>query len=258
MISSEIFIFFVLGITFGSFFNVCIYRLPRGESISWPPSRCTSCNVPIKFRHNIPLFSYLFLRGRCQNCKEKISPRYPLVEAISGFFFVALYLKFGMTVQIVAWLLLTALLIIITFIDIEFQLILNKITIPGLFLGALLSWQFIPLPPLEIGLGSVLGSGLLAGVAVLGKLIFRKESMGMGDVKMAGMVGVFLGVKGIAFALFLGFLIAGIFGFSGMAINRLHRGSYLPFGPFIAAGTLVHVFFGEEILRWYLRSVGLG
>lgn len=258
MIISEIVFFFLLGITLGSFFNVCIYRLPRGESISWPSSRCTRCKTPVKIYHNIPLISYLSLRGRCHACKERFSLRYPLVEGISGLFFVAVYLKFGLSTQIAAWLLLTALLIIITFIDIEFKLILNKVTIPGLVLGALFSWLSIPLAPLEIGLGSAVGIGLLAGVAVLGKALFGKESMGMGDVKMAGMIGVFLGVKGIAIALFLGFIIAGIFGFVGMAVKKLERGSYMPFGPFIAAGTFVYLFFGDQILRWYLRTVGLG
>ena len=250
-------IIFLLGLVFGSFFSVCIYRLPRKQSIMWPNSHCTNCDALIKPWDNIPLISFFFLRGKCRNCDSKISWRYPLVEAITGLLFVALYLKFGLTTQIIAWVVLAALLIVITFIDIEFQLILNKITIPGLVLGAILSWFLIPLNLYDIGLGLLVGGGLLIAIAYLGKFLFGKESMGMGDVKMAAMIGVFIGAKGIALSLFFGFLVAGIFSFTGMALKKLERSSYVPFGPFIAAGTLLYIFLGEQIIVWYLQTLGI-
>jgi leader peptidase (prepilin peptidase)/N-methyltransferase len=253
----ESILFFVLGLVFGSFLNACIYRLPRGKSILWPGSHCPACKAPIKPWDNIPLVSYLFLLGCCRACKTKIGWRYPFVEGLTGLLFVGLYVKFGMTAQIIAWLALGALLIAITFIDIEFQLILNKITIPGLVLGLMLSWQLIEMNLLQIAFGALIGGGLLVGIAFMGKMLFGKESMGMGDVKMAAMIGVFLGAKGIAIALFFGFLIAGLFSFAGLAMKKLQRSSYLPFGPFIAAGTFLYIFWGEDIVRWYLKSVGI-
>jgi len=180
-----------------------------------------------------------------------------LVEALTGFLFVSVYLKFGFTIESIPWFVLAALLVIITFIDIEFQLILNKITLPGVIVGIILSWQLIHIDIVDIGLGLLVGGGLLVVIAYLGKMFFGKESMGMGDVKMAAMIGVFIGAKGIALALFFGFFIAGIFSVTGMALKKLERTSYLPFGPFIAAGTLLYIFLGEQIVLWYFRTMGI-
>lgn len=250
-------LFFVFGLIFGSFLNVCIYRLPRGESIVWPASHCPVCKMEIKPWDNVPVLSFIILRGRCRSCKAKIHWRYPLVELLTGVLFLSLFLKFGLTGEGIVFLFLAALLVVITFIDIEYQLILNKITLPGLLLGAILSWQFGSAHLWQIGLGLVIGGGSLVLVALLGKGLFGKESMGMGDVKMAAMIGVFIGAKGVAISLFLGFLIAGIFSFVGMAIKKVKRSSYIPFGPFIAGGTLVYIFWGENIITWYLMYTGL-
>ena len=248
---------FLAGLIFGSFFNVCIYRLPRKKSIIWPGSQCSQCKSAIKPWDNIPLLSFLILHGKCRICGYKISWRYPLVEALTGFLFVSVYLKFGFTIESIPWFVLAALLVIITFIDIEFQLILNKITLPGVIVGIILSWQLIHIDIVDIGLGLLVGGGLLVVIAYLGKMFFGKESMGMGDVKMAAMIGVFIGAKGIALALFFGFFIAGIFSVTGMALKKLERTSYLPFGPFIAAGTLLYIFLGEQIVLWYFRTMGI-
>ena len=250
-------IFLALGLLFGSFLNVCIYRLPRGKSIVWPGSFCPECQSKIKPWDNIPLISYMFLRGKCRQCKSKISLRYPLVEFVTGFLFWALFLKFGFSSEIYVLLLLSSLLVLISFIDIEFQLILNKITIPGLIVGAVLSWQLSSNSLLQIGVGLLLGGGLLIAVAFLGKGLFGKDSMGMGDVKMAAMIGVFIGAQGITLSLFLGFVIAGIFSSVGMLLKRMKRTSYIPFGPFIALGTIIYIFFGEQIVDWYLTFSGL-
>jgi len=251
------FLFFGIGLLFGSFLNVCIYRLPRGESIVWPASHCPVCLTPIKPYDNIPLLSFLWLHGRCRKCQAKINWRYPLVELLTGLFFGAIFLKSGLNLELIALLMLAALLIVITFIDLEYQLILNKVTIPGLVIGAALSWQLHLLTLTQILYGLLMGTGILIIIALLGKGLFGKESMGMGDVKMAAMIGVFVGAKGIIFSLFFGFLIAGLFSFAGMALKKLQRTSYIPFGPFIASGTLVYLFWGEQIIGWYLRTMGL-
>ena len=249
--------FFIFGLVFGSFLNVCIYRLPRGKSVAFPASHCPSCKQNIKPYDNIPVLSYLILRGSCRECGLKISWRYPFVEFLTGTLFLGLYIKFGLSSEIIAFLFLALLLVVISFIDIEFQLILNKITVPGIILGAILTWQFCSLGIFQIVLGLLLGGGLLIAIAFLGKGLFGKESMGMGDVKMAAMIGVFLGAKGIALALFLGFLIAGLFSFIGIALKKMQRTSYIPFGPFIAAGTLVYIFWGDQIINWYLTFSGI-
>ncbi|HDL18148.1 MAG TPA: prepilin peptidase [Bacteroidetes bacterium] len=250
-------LFFVFGLIFGSFLNVCIYRLPRGESIVWPASHCPVCKAEIKPWDNVPVLSFIALCGKCRSCKAKIHRRYPLVEMLTGILFAGLFLKFGLTGEVITFLFLAALLVVITFIDIEYQLILNKITLPGLLLGAILTWQLGSVHLWQIGLGLVIGGGSLVLVALLGKGLFGKESMGMGDVKMAAMIGVFIGAKGVAISLFLGFLIAGIFSFVGMATKKVNRSSYIPFGPFIAGGTLVYIFWGENIITWYLMYAGL-
>ena len=249
--------FFVFGLIFGSFLNVCIYRLPRKKSVVWPSSFCPECQSPIKPLDNIPLISYLLLRGQCRNCHTKISWRYPLVEVLTGVLFGGLFLKFGFSQEIIALLILAVLLVVITFIDIEFKLILNVITIPGIVIGGILSWHLGSMDLIQIGLGLLIGGGLLIGIALFGKKLFGKDSMGMGDIKMAAMIGVFIGAKGIALAIFLSFLIAGIFSFIGLSLKKIKRTSYIPFGPFIAAGTVVYIFFGEQIINWYLTFSGL-
>lgn len=250
-------IFLALGLLFGSFLNVCIYRLPIGQSIVWPSSFCPECKSKIKHWDNIPVISYLLLHGKCRSCSSKISLRYPLVEILTGILFCALFIKVGFSKEVIVLLLLAALLVVISFIDIEYKLILNKITIPGLIIGAVLTWQLSSKSLLQIGIGLLLGGGLLVAVAFLGRGLFGKESMGMGDVKMAAMIGAFIGAQGITLSLFLGFIIAGIFSSIGIALKKMKRTSYIPFGPFIALGTIVYIFFGEQIINWYLTFSGL-
>ena len=255
-VSAAVFVF-VLGLIFGSFLNVCIYRLPRNESILWPRSRCPVCQTPIRPQDNIPVLSFLLLRGRCRQCGARISTRYPMVELLTGVLFLLIYLKYGIQTQMLGALLLVCILVVITFVDIEYKLILNKVTIPGIVLGLLVSAFLLHANWKDLLLGPLFGGGLLFGIALVGELLFGKESMGMGDVKMGAMVGAFLGPKGAVVAIFLGFLIAGLFSAGGMAARWIGRKSYLPFGPFIAAGTLLYVLAGENLIRWYLHLVGL-
>ena len=248
-----IFFFFVFGLVFGSFLNVCIYRIPRGESIVWPSSHCPVCGEPIRPKDNIPLISYALLGGKCRNCHTRISWRYPLVEFLTGVAFAAIYWKFGPSRETLTFSVLTLLLIMISFIDIDYRLILNKITLPGIFLGGLLTIGLRVLTYKQALLGLVVGGGGLLAIAFLGGLLFGKESMGMGDIKLAAMIGIFLGVKGTAFALLMAFFVAALFSFGAMALKKATRKSQIPFGPFIAVGTYVYLFWGEQMIRWYLH-----
>ncbi|GBD92871.1 type 4 prepilin-like proteins leader peptide-processing enzyme [bacterium BMS3Abin05] len=253
--TAGIILFFFFGLIFGSFLNVCIYRIPKGESIIWPVSHCPKCGTPIKPIDNIPVLSYALLGGKCRFCKTRISFRYPLVELLTGVLFAGLFLKFGLSSETLVFSILGLLLITISFIDIDYRLILNKVTLPGILLGAVLTVAFRVLSYKQVLLGFAIGGGGLLFVAFLGSLLFRKESMGMGDIKLAAMIGVFLGVKGTAFSLLVAFFIAALFSAGAMALEKADRHSQIPFGPFIALATFVYLFWGEQMIHWYLQLI---
>jgi len=247
-----IFFVFLLGAILGSFLNVCIVRLPRGESLIRPPSHCPHCNEPIKFYDNIPIISYMILRGKCRHCKNRISLRYPVVEALTGLMAVALFMKYGPTVQFLLLLLFSSALLIITFIDLAHQIIPDAISIPGIpcGLGASLliptvSWQ-------ESLLGILVGGGLLLFIAFGYKWITGRDGMGGGDIKLLAMMGAWLGWKAIPFIILasslIGFLVGGG---SGLLLKKGLRAK-IPFGPFLAIASLIYIFFGPEIIRWYI------
>ncbi len=248
-------IFWVFGLVFGSFLNVCIYRIPRGESIVWPPSHCPVCKTPIRPIDNIPVVSYIFLGGKCRTCHTRISWRYPLVELLTGGTFAAIFWKFGLSRETLAFSVLAVLLIVISFIDIDYRLILNKITLPGILLGGIVTIGLRVLTYKQALLGLAVGGGGLLLVALLGGALFGKESMGMGDIKLAAMIGIFLGVQGTAFALFAAFFIAALFSFGAMALKKATRKSQIPFGPFLAIGTFVYLLWGEQVIHWYIHMV---
>lgn len=254
-------ILFVFGALIGSFLNVCIYRIPRNQSIIWPSSRCPSCNNPIKFYDNIPIFSYyLLLRGRCRFCKEKISGRYPLVEALNGFSYLLVFWRFGPAWSSAVYCILCSAMIVITFIDYDFQIIPDRITLPGIPVGLVAGSFLLPDPFLRataLGfkaslIGAVSGFLFFYLVAFLSIRILKKEGMGGGDIKMMAMVGAFLGWKAVILTTFLGSLFGSIIGIGLMVLRGREKGSLIPFGPFLALGALVSLFFGQEILIWYL------
>jgi leader peptidase (prepilin peptidase)/N-methyltransferase len=245
-----------LGLIFGSFFNVLIYRMPRGLSIVRPGSHCTSCGRPIKFYDNIPVLSYLLLKGRCRSCHASISWRYPAVELLTALCLVSISLRYGWSVQTIAYGVLVLFLIPISFIDIDNGLILNRLTIPGFILGLILVVRL----QIEIWymavLGALFGGFLILTISLFGKLLFRKESMGMGDLKLLVMIGVYVGFPNTALCLFYGVLAASLFIFYGIIFKKIRIGDTIPFGPFIAIGTLVHLLFGEFIINSYLGLFG--
>lgn len=242
---------FILGCILGSFLNVCIHRLPRGESIIKPRSHCPHCGRGIKIRDNIPVLSYLILKGRCRYCRGKISPRYPFVESVTALLLGGLFLLYGWSTLFLHYALLVLLLIPVSIIDIEHKLILNVLTIPGTLGGLTLTVLFRPISISGALLGLILGTASLYLIAVIGRVIFRKESMGGGDIKLAGMVGVFLGLKTTILSLFLAFLLGALAGTGFIIMGKAKGDSLIPFGPFIALGALLSVFCGQDLLNLY-------
>ncbi len=236
---------FILGLILGSFLNVCIYRIPRGKSLVYPPSHCPLCKHRLSPLDNIPLISYILLRGRCRYCGGRISVRYPLVELLTGVFVYFLYLKFGLSTIFLIMLPFVLALIALSFIDFDTQRLPDAITIPIAIAGFILS--FLPGPPdvSESAIGLAGGFVLMLGVYYLGKLLFRKEALGGGDVKLMAMVGAFLGIKGVAFSVFFGSVLGSIVGI--LYMMRSGR-KIIPFGPFLSAGALIYLFLGDRLM----------
>lgn len=241
----------LLGAIVGSFLNMVIARLPRKESLVLPPSHCLACMAPIRWYDNVPLLSYLWLRGRCRDCGSRIGWRYPLVEAVTGALFVLAVRQFGLTPQLVLALFLLSALVAVTAIDLEHQLIPDRITLPGItvgFLGSLVTPRLVWVDSL---LGILVGGGILFAIIML-----SGGGMGGGDMKLAAMMGAFLGWKLTLVALFLGALLGGLVAMALLASGRRRRKDPVPFGPFLATGALVSLFWGEGLLRWYLGGFG--
>ncbi len=250
-------IVFIFGSVIGSFLNVCIYRMPRDKSIVVPLSYCPVCNTPIKAWDNIPILSYIILGGKCRACKAGISFRYPLVELLNALLYVALIWRFGIGWHTLFYFAFVSALMAITFIDLEFQIIPDSITLPGILVGLIAGSLVLPDPFLRWSLlgykasvlGAVSGFGLFYIVAVL-----SKGGMGGGDIKMMAMVGAMTGWKSVLLTTFIGSLLGSIIGVSLMVFKGKSRKTKIPFGPFLAAGTVITLFYGQEILSWYLRG----
>jgi leader peptidase (prepilin peptidase)/N-methyltransferase len=241
----------LLGLIIGSFLNVCIYRLPRGLSPVKPRSGCTKCGHMLAWYENVPILSYLVLRGRCRKCGAPISAMYPIIEAITGAMFLAGYLLYGPGLLLAVRLLFGCAMIVLFVIDLQHRILPNVITLPGIIVGFLCSVLVGPGWQASL-LGIAVGGGTLWAIAEIYYRIRHQEGMGMGDVKMLGMVGAFLGWKlvllTLVFASFSGTLV-------GIAVLLLKRESMkyaLPFGTFLAVGALVAAVVGDPILNWYL------
>lgn len=244
---------FLLGCCVGSFLNVCICRLPQNLSIVSPRSFCPSCRAPIRAYDNIPLVSYLLLGGKCRNCGAGISWRYPLVEALTGGVALALFLKFGFSLSFLAYFVLSAALIVISFIDLDHRIIPDLISLPGIAVGFLLA-LFGPLATVKESLiGLLAGGGSLYLVAFVYEALTKREGMGGGDVKLLAMIGAWLGWKSILFTLFFASLSGAFIGGAVMLIQREGRLYAIPFGPFLAFSGLAYVFLGPELIAWYLN-----
>lgn len=245
----------IVGLIVGSFLNVCIYRLPRRQSLVHPGSHCPCCGSPVRPYDNIPILSYVLLRGRCRRCKERISPRYPLVEALTGAVATLLAVRYGWGMEAVIFFLLSCSLIVVSFIDLDHQIIPNRITYPGIPIGVGASF-FLPNVSLRDSLvGLALGGGILWAVAVLFYWIRKKEGMGFGDVKLLAMVGAFLGWKAVIFTLVTSSFLGALVGYFALRISGKDSSQPIPFGPFLALGALLYMSGGDGWMEWYL---GLG
>lgn len=244
------FIITIFGLVVGSFLNVCIYRIPRKISIIKPFSFCPSCGNTIKPWHNIPLISYILLRGRCAYCGERISLRYPLVEALNGFLYLLAYLYFGCTLILPFILLFISALIIISFIDLDFQIIPDVISIPLIFTGLILSMLPHNSGAVTDIKESLMGIAVGGGSLLLVSIISR-GGMGGGDVKLIAAVGAFIGWKSALLTIFIGSLIASIV---GIVILKKTGNRKIPFGPFLSLGALICLFWAERILSWIFIS----
>jgi len=248
---------FIFGAVIGSFLNVCIHRIPRNESCVCPGSRCPSCKKPIPWHDNIPLLSYIMLKAKCRFCHGKISFRYFAVELISALSFLLLFANFGFSPVFWIYSLLTFSLIVVTFIDLEFQIIPDRISIVGIFLGIILSIAFPTLQAsfnwrnalLNSVAGVLVGGGLIYLAGFLGQLAFKKESMGGGDVKLMAMLGAFLGWK----LAVLIFFLAPFFGAPiGIYVKFIKKQDIIPYGPFISLASFITMLWGHKILSLLL------
>ncbi|MEA3499635.1 MAG: prepilin peptidase [Candidatus Marinimicrobia bacterium] len=247
-------IFFISGLFIGSFLNVLIYRLPRNESIVSPRSHCPHCNKKIHFYDNIPVISYIILQGKCRYCKSKISPRYLIVEIITAVILVSLYHIFGITLEMLFFSIFALILIVISFIDIENMKILNKIVFPGIAIGLFMTLIFRPNNIVQSLIGMVCGGGVLLLWFYIGRLLFKKDGLGAGDIKFAALIGVFLGVKNTLIALFLSPLFFTLIAIFLIPLKKVKLNSKIPFAPFLSAGAFVSLCFGDELLSWYLNN----
>ena len=239
---------FILGLIVGSFSNVCIYRIPRNESMIYPASHCPKCRSSIKPIDNIPLLSYILLKGKCRNCGSKIPIQYPAVESLTGIIYIFIFLIYGLTLQSLIYTILSSALIIIAFIDLNELIVPDIISLPGIVIGLILSF-FVPYVSfINSVLGVVVGGGIIFIIGLAGSVIFKKEAMGGGDVKLAAMIGAFLGWKYTIISLFLGFFLGALVGIFLILSKIKSKEDMVPFGPFIALGSFITFLWGEKIL----------
>ena len=251
---------FLMGLIVGSFCNVCIHRIPRGENVVVPRSHCPNCQSLIKAYDNIPLLSFLFLKAQCRSCGHRISWQYPVVELLTGVLFALTVFSFGITWHTVLPLAFVTALVIVTFIDLEHQIVPDVITLPGIAIA--LAWSvlsffvsahqtpggFSPPAPLEALLGTLVGGGLLYLVAVV-----SRGGMGGGDIKLTAMIGALLGWQQVLLTIFLGTLSGSVVALLFLASGKKGRKDPMPFGPFLALGAVLALFWGEEIIVGYFR-----
>lgn len=236
----------------GSFLNVCISRLPRGESVVSPPSHCPGCQTPIRFYDNVPLVSFLVLGGRCRACRSPISWRYPLVEALAVAVAILVLWELGPTWAGLRALVFGLILIPVTFIDLQEKLIPDRITLPGIALGLVLHLYPSPGEFLAALHGCLMACGIFYLIVWIASRIWGPDAMGLGDIGLASMMGAFLGWPLVMVAIFLGVFAGGLSGIILLLSRLKGRRDEIPFGPYLALGGLLAAIWGEAILAWYL------
>lgn len=246
---------FAIGLIVGSFLNVCISRLPQDKSIIYPSSHCPHCKKPIKFYDNIPLISYLLLAGKCRNCKKPISIRYPIVELATGLLFLALPLGLGLGVAGYGFYFVASFicfLIINFFSDLETQTVPDWPSFIIIFLG--LIYNFLSGTIVSSLFGIFVGFSILYLIGFFGKLYYKKDVLGEGDIKLTSAFGAFLGWQGVLFAIFLGYLIGAIFALGLIALKKKSLTDYIPFAPALTASALITLFWGSQLINFYVAN----
>lgn len=241
----------VVGLVIGSFLNVCIHRLPVGQSVVSPGSHCPSCKRPIRWRDNVPILSFFLLKGRCHWCQHAISYRYPVVELMNAAGYLAVVVKFGWHWASVAYGIFFSALLVVTWIDLDHQIIPDVISLPGILLGLILAATILPLGFINALVGVLVGGGVLWGLAAASPLLFGKEGLGGGDIKLLAMIGAFLGWQETLLTLMIAAIVGSIIGVGLIAFRLMGREQYIPFGPFLSLGALLTLFFKSDILQWY-------
>jgi leader peptidase (prepilin peptidase) / N-methyltransferase len=263
---------FCLGLVIGSFLNVCIIRIPARKSVVLPASACPKCGARIRPYDNIPVVSWLFLRGKCRNCKASISPMYPVVELLTGLLFWGSYLAFGVSVEALKWALFSAIIVVLVFTDLRERILPDVINFTGLAIGLAISLAIspsdgtaawlgahvftfpLPAPVISLAdalLGAALGGGLLWLVSEVYFRLRGREGMGLGDVKMMLMAGAFLGIKRTLLTIFAGSVLGSVLGLAFIVSRRKDSTYELPFGTFLGAAALIVAFFGTRAVNWY-------
>ena len=243
---------FIFGAAIGSFLNVCIFRIPALESIVKPLSQCPHCHQPIRFYDNIPMISFLVLRARCRDCGGKISWRYPLVELITALLALLLFMKFGLSLNFLVFFIFTAVLITISFIDLDHQIIPDVLSLPGIPIFFLAAIFIVRLPWHEALIGLLIGGGMLFLIAFVYEFITKREGMGGGDIKLRAMIGGFLGWKSLIFILLFSSLAGAVVGITAMIIKKQDMKYAVPFGPFLSLAAVAYIFWGEIFMRFLI------
>ncbi|WPC41466.1 prepilin peptidase [Clostridium sp. JS66] len=241
----------IIGLIIGSFLNVCIDRIPRGESIAYPPSHCTDCGSKIKWYDLIPIFSYILLKGRCRYCDERIYIRYPIIEFVTGILFLLTYLEYGPSIQFVKYVVLIAILIVVGMIDLNTTDVYFSTSVIGIVLGIIfiLVGAYCHDDFKQYIFGALFGGGLLAAIALFTK------GMGLGDAEICFYSGLFLGIKLTVISIYFSFIFGSIISLLLIILKKKERKDYIAFGPFIALGTIFTMFMGNKILMWYFQNV---
>ena len=239
---------FMFGLAIGSFANVCIYRLPKKESVVFPVSHCTACSTPVRPFDNIPVISYLILGGKCKDCKESISVIYPIIEVITALLLLAGFFKFGLTFDFLIYTVVAPTLVIITVIDIEHQIIPDVITLPGIVLG--LAAGSYTIGYIHSFSGCLLGGGLFYLLAIL-----SNGGMGGGDIKYIAAAGALVGWQKVLLIIFIGAFLGSFMGLLQIVVQKKSRKSLIPFGPFLAAATLITLFYGNLLIKLYIENL---
>lgn len=246
----DYFFVILIGLIIGSFLNVCIFRIPKEESIAYPPSHCGNCNHRLYALDLVPVVSYLFLKGRCRYCKSKISLRYPFIECLNAILYLLIYSQYGLSFNTLKYLFLSSLLIVIGAIDFDTQFIYTSTTIFGFISGIafIIFEKFV----LKYTILNYI-YGALLGILIIGAIVILTKGMGSGDIEIAGLCGLFLGLKAVAVGLFLAVVIGGVVGIIAIIFEIKNIKEKMAFGPFLASGAVISLLYGTSILDWYYK-----